>query len=864
MTTGVDRPLRQLWSGGVAGVRSDGELLASCVSRSDDRGFEALLERHGPMVLAVCRRVLGETPEAQDAFQATFLELLRRAGTLQTNVDGSLAPWLYAVARRSAKRLAARRRGVPLDSIAAPMAVESESPEAQTDRLDRLRVLDEELDRLPSKYRDPIVLCHLQGYTQERAASLLGWPRGTLGVRLNRARDLLRQRLTRRGLGGAEVLLGTSAVAGEASAMSMATVPTALMAQTLVAARSIAVGASLVSMVPSLSGFSLSSTISGASLTMNPLLIKTILAVAGVATIGGVSAWTIGGANATQEPGSGVAPAQVAVTGGKEGPESTQIPTISQEQMSEWIDQFKVLGLAIHNIIASGVHGPAYPPAAISSENGELLLSWRVAVLPYIGQKALYDRFHLDEPWDSPHNIGLLDEMPEVYARPWVGEDQTETVIQAVFGEDAAFSMFEPHRMDGFLDGTSNTIMLVQASDPVPWTKPVDQLFIFPKSRPSLVPTESNGGFPPVVGFADGSVRGFPADLPDAVLDALITRAGGEVISPDTYIGKMIGMPSYGGGGMMGGGGAIVMGAEVALGGRSAMTGTPMGLARPAAGSGSGPTDESMNAFIDQFKEVLLALHNMEASGLFGGASPGLPPAAITGPDGRPLLSWRVAALPFLGHQPLYDRFRLDEPWDSPHNIGLLDEMPEVYTRPWSGEGQTTTVIQAVVGDGAALAMTKPRRFAEFRDGMSNTILLVQASEPVPWTEPSDQPFVPGKARPRTVSTKANGGFPPVMGIADGSVKRFDPDVSQDVLDAYYTRDGKEIVSGDPAFRTRVQPKPPVDHGAVEFEDLDDEPRIDVQPGIPNRMIQLEARMDRIEAKLDQVLEALGRLARPK
>jgi RNA polymerase sigma factor (sigma-70 family) len=176
---------------------SDAQLLERFVSRRDHAAFATLVARHGPMVLAVCRRLLPSVHDAEDAFQATFLVLVRRAAHIRQRE--LLANWLYGVAHRVATRArtqAARRRtygGQDIERVAA------EAPGEWPDR-DVQPVLHEEINRLAAKYRTPVVLCYLQGKTNEEAAQELGCPVGTVKGRLARARNLLRGRLTRRGL----------------------------------------------------------------------------------------------------------------------------------------------------------------------------------------------------------------------------------------------------------------------------------------------------------------------------------------------------------------------------------------------------------------------------------------------------------------------------------------------------------------------------------------------------------------------------------------------------------------------------------------------------------------------------------------
>src|SRR5262249_46205514 len=152
--------------------------------------------------LDICRRALGDPHDAEDAFQATFLVLATRARSIRRRK--SVASWLYGVALRVARRARAdaiRRRAH--ERRAAEMAGGEVGPEATDDDRD-FRALHEEVERLPGNYREAVVLCYLEGLTLEAAAGRLGCPVGTLGVRLMRARERLRTRLTRRGMERAE------------------------------------------------------------------------------------------------------------------------------------------------------------------------------------------------------------------------------------------------------------------------------------------------------------------------------------------------------------------------------------------------------------------------------------------------------------------------------------------------------------------------------------------------------------------------------------------------------------------------------------------------------------------------------------
>src|SRR5262245_33172650 len=184
-------------------VESEGELLRRFVAQRDESAFAEILRRHGPLVLGVCRRVLGESHAAEDAFQAVFVQLARQAPRL--SCAGSLAGWLHTVARRVslvARRGEQRRRRREI--------IASRREARSTDDLTwrELRdFLDAELARLPERYRLPLVLCYLEDLPQAEAAQRLGWPPAVLRGRLERGRQKLRRRLERLGLPLAAPLL---------------------------------------------------------------------------------------------------------------------------------------------------------------------------------------------------------------------------------------------------------------------------------------------------------------------------------------------------------------------------------------------------------------------------------------------------------------------------------------------------------------------------------------------------------------------------------------------------------------------------------------------------------------------------------
>jgi RNA polymerase sigma factor (sigma-70 family) len=264
---------------------SDGELVARFVRARDEGAFAELLRRHGPTVYGVCRRVLRNGPDADDAFQAVFLVLVRRAGVIGDPV--SVGNWLYGVAVRTAnkarvmraKEASRRQSPVPLDKY--PVA------DADPGDIDTLAVIDAEIAALPDRYRAAFVACVLNDRSRSEAARELGWPEGTVAARLAKARDLLAARLRKRGVSPA------------AGAFAAVAVPTATASGALDAVRG-------------LSAVGTASAVAPAAQVLSDEVLKTMtasspkwLAVAGVLTValgGAVLAAGIGSRPPAPEP----------------------------------------------------------------------------------------------------------------------------------------------------------------------------------------------------------------------------------------------------------------------------------------------------------------------------------------------------------------------------------------------------------------------------------------------------------------------------------------------------------------------------------------------------------------------------------
>jgi hypothetical protein len=207
----------------------------------------------------------------------------------------------------------------------------------------------------------------------------------------------------------------------------------------------------------------------------------------------------------------------------------------------------------------------------------------------------------------------------------------------------------------------------------------------------------------------------------------------------------------------------------------------------PRGGPLPPPTPEQWRASANNLKQIGLAGHNYhDVNGRLANN--------ITSKGGKPLLSWRVLLLPYIEETPLYNQFKLDEPWDSDHNKKLIEKMPKLYApvRVKAEPGQT--FYRGFTGPGTAFEMNKKLRLADITDGTSNTAWVVEAGEPAVWTKPDDLPFDPNKNLP-----KLGGLFDGEFNVLtmDGAVHRAKKDFDPKVFKALVTRAGGEVI--DPA-----------------------------------------------------------------
>jgi RNA polymerase sigma-70 factor (ECF subfamily) len=300
-----------LFRDGVATGLTDKELLERFTASRDPSGelaFTALVARHGPMVLGVCRRILRDPADVDDAFQATFLVLVRRAGSIR--IGTSVAPWLYGVSVRVARRIravSARRPGGGGDGDAL-QAISDPASSVHAGRDLRLAI-DEGLDHLPDGYRAAVVLCHLEGLSHEEAADRLNCPVGTVRSRLARGRGLLRRHLERLGFGPRA---GASRPGSQSDGASAQPVVTAQLIRTTArAATRLAAGQPLAETVSA----RLAGIVAGVARTM---MLSKLSTTSSLLIVAGLTAWCVSvGLAAPQAPDPRSATAPVVTPGSK-------------------------------------------------------------------------------------------------------------------------------------------------------------------------------------------------------------------------------------------------------------------------------------------------------------------------------------------------------------------------------------------------------------------------------------------------------------------------------------------------------------------------------------------------------------------
>lgn len=547
--------------GSAAESPTDGSLIARFAKTKDQEAFELLVWRHSGMVLRVCRSILHDHHAAEDAGQAVFLALARQAANVSRR--GTVAGWLYRVAWRisvKARRQKASYTNSDLGLIPAREYEPILDPSIAT-------ILNDELARLPEKYRVPLLLCFFEGLTHTDAARRLDWPIGTFASRVSRAKDWLHRRLTRRGVTVPLAGVGALVSADPAPAFVEATVEAAI----AFASRSPGMVSIPNSILDQARGAIRTMTISKICWAAG------VLAACGAMAVGGAWAASTGSAGPSVSlPATDAAAEPLAAEPAVAANEpATRQANSAQRQRS--LKNLKQILLAMHNY--NDTYG--HLPANICDKDGKPLLSWRVAILPFLEQEALYKQFRLEQPWDSEHNLKLLAKMPPVYRVGFEPKESTHTYYQVFAGPGTPFgpSRFAPSgggdtagggggpppgpmggappigssgggsaapgpdpkpkedptvrpgrvTLNQIPDGTSNTLGVVEAGPPVPWAKPADLPYDPKKPLPKLDGPFSNAFH---VAMMDGTAFALRRNVDAKSLRILIGMDDGEA-TPD-------------------------------------------------------------------------------------------------------------------------------------------------------------------------------------------------------------------------------------------------------------------------------------------------------------------------------------------
>jgi hypothetical protein len=354
-----------------------------------------------------------------------------------------------------------------------------------------------------------------------------------------------------------------------------------------------------------------------------------------------------------------------------------------------------------------------FPPAVVNGPNAKTPHSWRVAILPFLGEEAqrLYYHYKLNEPWDSPNNRKVLDQMPDVFRSPYDESQSKDSAFYVLVGPGTVFESPMGIKMGEITDGTDSTILIVEAKRNIPWTKPEDIPYDAKKPIPRL-----GGFFQGSYGtaMADGSVHFLQRNVAERVLTMLIERNDGKTVEQ---------------------------------------------VSRESA-----QEQEQERESRNRLKQLALAMHNYHS------VHKHFPPAVVMGPDLKTPHSWRVELLPFLDEKHLYDQYRLNEPWDSPHNKVILRNLPNCFRSPLADEKSTNSSYFVFVGKGTMFEGMAGIPIQEVTDGTSKSLMIVEAKRDIPWTKPDDIPFDPDKPVPQ-LGGFVKGHFTAACG--DGSCRIF-------------------------------------------------------------------------------------------
>lgn len=427
-------------------------------------------------------------------------------------------------------------------------------------------------------------------------------------------------------------------------------------------------------------------------------------------------------------------------------------PTLMAGELFMPDPNLRQLSMAIHQYFDETRDTPATLRTTSGKPSG---LSWRVHLLKTIGQKPLYDRFNIDEPWDSEHNKQLLDFMPEVFrAFP----DQTNTTCYQILGSKHGL-LGEPSMLFRSKDGLEQTMLIarVARSKEVFWTQPDPS-----PDLPHLSIAEycdDSGVLPMSLGSGDQIF--LSRHVPDEIFRAMVSHDGQELIDA-----------------------------------RSAARWAAQSLSKHSIGPVQQAQWDSA-----RMKQLILGIQNYHDSfrQLPPGQGSNINPAARLRSQ---QLSWRVHILPFIGYQSLFAQFRLEEPWDSPHNSQLLSMMPDCFRAADDSVESHSTRILTFTGPGTLWPEPGESLTMQVPDGASNTIAFFQADaeSAVPWTRPEDfeLDLTSPNWRDQLSPLTRESGRPVAM--LDGAIRRLRPEIKLESLRALITPDRSELVKPRDAF----------------------------------------------------------------
>ncbi len=515
--------------------------------------------------------------------------------------------------------------------------------------------------------------------------------------------------------------------------------------------------------------------------------------------------------------------------------ESTGMASRMASNLVRSINNLKQIGLAMHNF--HDVY-KRFPPAVIYGPDGKPWHSWRVLLLPFMEQTALYDQYRFDEPWDGPNNKRLLEQVPPIYQDPIYGETEDAYTHYAVaVGNGTGFPP-EGHklpenpsrrmsldfgrpagarRLADFMDGSSNTLLVgsVSPERKIPWMKPEDVVFDeqFPglgKEQGFAAPYKTDNGSGGVFVFADGSVTTIRDDVDMALLRNLIQIADGQPIGDIPRLQPVRRSRSEQ---------VLVLtiprdkpGAPAKLTIEDLRPKEEVPGAAPGAASAPAAGEKAVPASTEAIRKAQSA-NNLKRFGVaihnYHDVYNRLPPAYSTDKDGKPLLSWRVHVLPYVDQQALYDQFRLDESWDSEHNKKLIAKMPATFRSPNSKAEPGKTNYLGVSGPQGIFPGRDKIAIRDVMDGTSMTVMIVEACDKsaVIWTKPDD--FVPDAKDPKKgIPGLWKGGFNACF--TDGSVQFLKETIDDKTLQALFTRNGTEPINRPRLGEFQLAPRPQV------------------------------------------------------